>query len=287
MSLVLDWKKKLGYRNDPFHTDIPRPVHRFLVGLDDLQEKFNLFLIKNHRVGMLSGEKGAGKTMFLRWVEESLRDRKYRAAYLSGRGRNVLEDLTHDGIFARFRKRTPDDRYKALLKRLRKRRYVFLVDDAGSLDKANTELLLDILDKTETHVLLADTPEKLKKIDLTDQLKAALPDYGHEQLVEILARRITAAGGSGTFPFEDSHLKGLTKKAKGSPAKLLELAREQAIELSLKVKRPPEQSQEQSGFLGIRIDRGEKPQVEEPPAGEAEKEPLSEEELAKLVNGRE
>lgn len=277
MALILDWKKKLGYKNDPFTQEIPKPAAKFLVGLDDIQEQFNLFLIKEYRFGTIKGDNGQGKTMFLRWVDESLQDRKYRAEYIDAKEtKNLLEHLigkTTSTLSRKFSKsKTPDEKYDLLIGKFQKKRYVLLIDNAGSLSKADMDFLNDVIDKTTAHIVLADEKDRLKKLsyDSADKLKAELPEYTHEQLTNMLERRIESVGGAGTFPFDEKTLKDLTKKCKGNPSMLLELAREKAIELSLRVRRVPKPAKAASaprpadekriGFLGIRIERGEESQ---------------------------
>ena len=236
MGLVLDWKASLGYRFDPFDPAIIKQdtIH----GLDDLKERFNLWLIKGGQLGTIAGEKGVGKTLFLRWIENELAPRRshhqhYFDAKAGGSADDLRRALGKHGLFARLL-RAKDD--QELLARLAKQQNVILIDNAGGLHKDALQLLGQVLDKTPSHAVLADTPERLAKLDLPlkDGLSLRIGKYGQDYLRTILTARINAAGVAGTHPFDDQTLARLFKEADGNPSQLLRLARERAIELSLK-----------------------------------------------------
>jgi energy-coupling factor transporter ATP-binding protein EcfA2 len=296
--LVLDWKKKLGYTKDPFEPNVPTPVQQFLVGANALQEKCNLFLIKGQRYGTIQGERGSGKTMFLHWIAQAVgAHRGYRAILIDGAESSRSADLLRalgsgaSGFFARTlgarigKGAVPT--IESVLAQLGKGTSVILVDNAGSLHKDAIEILNTILERTSAHIIAADTPERIRRLDIAhkDDLGIAMPSYGKAELVELLRRRIASAGGAGTFPFEDEHLDLLVRKADGSPVRLLQLSRERAIELSLKASAPPRaaaapvaQGDESAKrkFLSIRIDRGARKDESAPPLIEEHEERATE-----------
>lgn len=259
MALVLDWQKKLGYRHDPFDMRIPQPVKQHIVGTYDLQERINLFLIKEEQFGTITGEHGTGKTMLLRWVEEELaRHKTHTQQYIDARGKeSLLGALSRRTLLQRVFKRSAKQPRDELLRRLAKERRVILIDNAGHMSADDLVLLADILSKTPTVALLADRDLRLPAFH--DRLKATMPKYGAAELTEMLRRRIEAAGGRGTHPFDAAELERLIRKAE-NPAKLLQLARERAIELSLKATAPPAPAPVTAGkgLFSIKIEKGNK-----------------------------
>jgi hypothetical protein len=94
---------------------------------------------------------------------------------------------------------------------------------------------------------------------LIDKLKLKIPEFGHDQLLEMLQNRIESSGGTGIFPFQDKDVADIIKRSGKNPARLLQLARERAIELSLKVRnipQAPSQAKEASGkFFSIKVQK--------------------------------
>jgi len=299
VGLVLDWKKKLGYAHDPFEKKIMRPAHLYIVGFEKEQEAFNLFLIKNNQLATLSGDEGTGKTTFLAWALDVLKG-DYAANYVDAKKANKQVQLIDTFLASntsmltrRFALKKPaDEKYKKLLAQLEKKPHMLLIDHAGSLTNEGVALLLDVIQKTRTHLLLADTKEGIKGLDLADvKLKLSTPSYTDDELTSILRKRIEGAGSVGTFPFDESELKKLVKASAGNPARLLENARERAIELSLKVTSRPEHQEprhepsvpqgeiKKFGFFNIKIDRGEapvNPTTRPPSAPQRQERPLEE-----------
>jgi type II secretory pathway predicted ATPase ExeA len=272
VGLVLDWQKKLGYKSDPFDVAVPVPAAKFIIGMHDLQEKVNLWLIKDERFGTVAGEKGTGKTMFLQWMNEQLAPQKSHAQhYLDAsimKKEQIITTLlsTRLTLFERMSKAplkaSAQEQENMILQRLaQEQKNVLLVDNASSLGKQELEFLMTVISKTPTHVLLADTQSHLNKLNLasfSDKLKLEVPSYSNSQLTELLEKRIRAVGGSGTFPFDDEEVSKLIKKADRNPAKLLQCARERAIELSLKVQSAPKPAPStQGGFLSIKVQKQE------------------------------
>ncbi len=280
MGLVLDWKASLGYRFDPFDPAVVR--QNALQGLDDLKERFNLWLIKGGQLGTIVGEKGAGKTAFLRWIENELAPkRSHQQYYFDERATGSADDLrkslgARHGMFSKFLSGAKDD--KQLLAKMAKQQSVILIDNAGGLAKDALALLGTIIDKTPAHAVLTDTHERLDKLDLPvkDGLALKIGKYSATDLREILTAKIAGAGVANAHPFSDGELRTLIQQAQGNPATLLKLARERAIELSLKSGKgaqaaaPVAVSSGKKKLISIRLARPvEKGAQEEAPSAQA------------------
>lgn len=278
MALVLNWQRKLGYQKDPFDTNIPTPVKKYIIGTEHLQERLNLFLIKEEQFGTISGEKGCGKTMLLRWMDEELApQRSHMQQYMDAKVMHAPDtivstllknrlSLLEKGL-RKFMKGKKDPRQQLLQHLAKEKKTVLLVDNAGYLNDAGIALFAEIKEKTRTHIIFADTAERLKRLGLGDAklhdtLKLALPTYTGQHCHDILQRRIEGAGSSETYPFSEQEVQRLAKHADNNPTKLLQGARERAIELSLKtVSAPPTRAEPErkGGFLSIKIEK--KPSV--------------------------
>lgn len=252
MNLVLDWQKKLGYKKDPF---VERPRNRisdFLVDREEERKRLNLFIIKEERFGILYGPKGSGKSTLLAWLGQELRHQPLKVLHLFGQqatSSSALIKQILDEILNPIEKNLTKPHEKVekeglepfLIEKIRrKRRVLLLLDDHHLLDTPSKRLLTNIME-TCTNAQLLITAERLLKEYEAYDLRLELKAMEAEALEAMIARRISLEGGTGTHPFTKDELKSLFTKAKRNPQKILSLARERAIELSLKVG-PPEKA---------------------------------------------
>lgn|GEM_PF-2122515 len=252
MGFVHDWQKALGYHKDPFVEVPSKSVEQYFVDREAEREKLNLFIIKRHRFGTISGPKGSGKTALLCWLQQELTKHRHKTIMLTGKileHRKPFFDYLLNGTLHIIEKTVtrPHEKLKKdevetfLLQKLRKRHVIFLVDEAQLLIKENKELLKTILRECpESQVLLV--LERVLKEHAEwgkDELAMELGGMGIDALKQLIGKRIALAGGVGIHPFSNAELEGLIAKVKQSPVKLLVLARERAIELSLKAGPPP------------------------------------------------
>jgi hypothetical protein len=110
------------------------------------------------------------------------------------------------------------------------------MDEPQNLSEKAMEIL-ESLQKSgiKIEVIVAGQKEDLKKSGIKgkDTLKFELDGLDTALTTQMLAKRIECVGGSGTYPFDQQSIKLLREHAKGNPLKLLELAKEKAIQLSI------------------------------------------------------
>jgi ABC-type cobalamin/Fe3+-siderophores transport system ATPase subunit len=94
VSFVLDWQKKLGYKQDPFVAQPSKNVGDYIVGREKERENLNLFIIKQEKFGILHGPKGSGKTTLLLWLERQLKAHFLKVSVLLLRGKDVSTKKT-------------------------------------------------------------------------------------------------------------------------------------------------------------------------------------------------
>lgn len=240
MAFVIDWKRKLGYNADPFERE-----RHALVGREEERKRLNIFIIKQQRFGTISGGDGTGKSALLSWLREELRQHKLDVISVSGAATHeeFLAPFLHRGFsfYERFTKpkHSKREREDLAIKRTRGR-VVLLIDDAEKLSKEEKEFLQHLLEARSEVQLIIALPRVLKEHASygEDALALELEPLG-EEIVPMLAKRIALVGGVGTFPFAEADLKKIAKQAKGDAPRALDIAREQAIERSLKVEGPP------------------------------------------------
>jgi type II secretory pathway predicted ATPase ExeA len=267
MALTLNWQQKLGYHADPFRSSVA-PARKYLVGLSHVQEKINLFLIKEDRFGTITGPSGVGKSLLLQWIDEELASQDSHEQHkISGKLKSdaIVDALLHEKRpllkrqLVRFMKIDAQAKRKELFQRAAKKKTVIIVDDAGDLGAHEVELLSDLMQRTQTQLIIADTKERIAalKLSLIDKLRIEIPEYSTEDLVELLRKRIEAAGGSDTHPLAAEERKTVIEKAKHNPAKLLQVARERVIELSIRA----QPIQKQKGFISVKVEREHESQL--------------------------
>lgn len=245
VSFVIDWKKKLGYSKDPF-MDLKVKPKQLLVSRSSDQEQLNLFIIKHKKIALITGEKGIGKSLLLNWLREQL-NHNFKLLFLDNQ--KIISSNTllfahlldgYTGVFDRVIKKSAEMSQEQKLKLLEqklKKKSVLLIDDADKLSSKNQELLSYLLENTDLQLILTAT--KKEGLKLKPDIKLELSPLNEEEFEKLLIKRIALAGGVGIFPFINKDIKKLTKKSKGNPKVFLDMAKEEALELSLKVTELP------------------------------------------------
>ncbi|MBR9693111.1 ATP-binding protein [Candidatus Woesearchaeota archaeon] len=254
VGFVLDWQKKLGYREDPFIERPKKKIIEFLVDREEERERLNLFVIKQERFGIIQGVRGSGKTTLLNWLSQQLRFSFFTLKVVRISGKPVtssklffktLLDAALNPIEKTMTK--PHEKLKKdeltpfLLQKLRKKRVLIIIDDAQLLAKENRHLLQDILHTCPGGQVLLALERVLKEHESygKDELKVVLEDMPTAALRDLIQKRIELVGGYLTHPFDKDELNKLVVRSKKNPVRLLTIARDRAIELSIKAGPPP------------------------------------------------
>lgn len=255
MGFVLNWQRKVGYKGDPF---VERPSKRtsdYCIDREEEKEKLNLFIIKHHRFGLIQGAKGLGKSTLLAWLEEELRAHFLKLKVIAFHEKRELTkqkpfyekllaasmNMLERTVSKPYEKLQHVERVEWVLERLAKRHIVILIDDARELAEENKKFLLRIMEECPNSQLIITGEKELKEFESygKDKLHIELGSLSVQAMHDLLERRIKLVGGVGTHPFDKEELKRLVDHARGHPKKLLAHAKERAIELSLKVGKPP------------------------------------------------
>src|SRR3989338_3269746 len=94
-NFLIEWYKRLKFEVNPFEDEIIHPIDDYLCGYVEEKKKLNLFVLEKQPFGMVQGEKGFGKTILLKWLQEQLapHNKKYVVWYLKTNDLKTEQDL--------------------------------------------------------------------------------------------------------------------------------------------------------------------------------------------------
>ena len=201
------------------------------------EEQLNAALnhIKNgHKVAMLTGNTGSGKTSMLKWLEFNVRENVF---YVSKPPQNpeMFVDIIIDHFpltfFEKILKKKPN--LHALPKyvnmKLKGNHLVFLLDEAHETNKDVLEWLRVIIDQLDNvSLIMAGLPsleqtvkEKLETLDQRITTRISLTSLTRDDTEDLIKKRIEAVGGSGTSPFTEGAIDKIFMKTGGFPREVL------------------------------------------------------------------
>lgn len=253
-NVVLDWTKVYGWRLDPFNTAVLQPITDYYIIDKGIKNRLNLFLIKKHKFGAITGEKGTGKTALALWLLEELRHHKGQlyASYIDPQKkikneadlmRQVIKPFT--SMYEKVLKQVHEDIPLATLipfikEKIGKSDLYIVIDDPQEIPERFMQIFVSLYQSTEinVHIIVIAMPETFKATifnskDYKDMLHITLKEAPEELLKMMLERRIQAVGGHETFPFESRSIGAISKKVKGNPHDFLRFCREKAMKMSL------------------------------------------------------
>ncbi len=248
---IIEWDKELGWKQNPFISKIGYPPDKFIAGYNEERLKINLFVIKKYFFGIITGDKGAGKTALLRWMEYELskhKDKLYANFILGKTLTNERETLKYmvmpllgplHKIINKQEKLSVNNIYDFLKKKLAKKRLILLIDDVNEISDLSRTLLKSLFETDlQIQVIVSGTKEEIEKSEIKEitnkeSLRINLPKLEFAELRLMLKKRIEAVGGKDILPFTDEEIKRLIKKSDNNPKKLLELCYNDATEISV------------------------------------------------------
>ena len=249
-SLVLKWTRVFCWRDDPFKPELLHPINEFIIIEKEKKSALNHFLVNGEEFGTITGEAGAGKTAFLNWIKWELDNHhpEVVACLIDSANKKVTEpvllkklmlpflNMYQKTISRPFEDMKPEEVIQYIKEKTGKKPFVLLIDEPQNLTEKSL-VILEALQKTslKLQIIGAGQKEDLKKSGIKgkDSLKFELGGVNADEAAQILVKRIESVGGSGTYPFDHQSIKLIRDHAKGNPLKMLELAKEKAIQLSI------------------------------------------------------
>ncbi|MEK6921486.1 MAG: AAA family ATPase, partial [Nanoarchaeota archaeon] len=251
-NLVLNWTRVFCWHDDPFKPELLYPVNEFLVLDKEKRSALNRFLVKQEQFGTIVGEEGSGKTALLHWIQWELEshhpevvpclisasDKKIHDTELIKQLMLPFLNIYQKTVSRPFEEMKAEEISAYIKDKVRNKPFVLLIDEPYNISEKGLDLLA-ALPKAGVvfQLIVAGGKEELKKSflgkGLKDTLKFELDGLDTSLTMQLLQKRIEAVGGTGTYPFDQQTIKMLHDHAKGNPLKILELAKEKVIQLTI------------------------------------------------------
>jgi type II secretory pathway predicted ATPase ExeA len=222
---------KWGWKENPFILKIDP---KLFVGYDE-QVKAALKHIENkHKIALISGKTGSGKTTFLKWLEKNYDTSKL---YVSKPPENpedfigMFTDIFGLSFWEKmFRKRpTLYNLPHYINRKLKGDHLVFLVDEAHETNKQVLEWLRVLTDQIDTvSLIVAGMPvleskikSELETLDQRITTRIALTSLNRIETKQLIQKRIESVGGKSIEPFTDAALEKIYERTGGFPREVL------------------------------------------------------------------
>lgn len=231
---VENWLKKMNWKENPFTLRI-RPS--LFVGYREEIRKIALHLREGHKVAMVTGSTGSGKTTFLRFIEQRVKD-EYKVIYISKppKKEDLLEiflDNFKPTIWERIFGRNVrlHDLHAYLSKRLKAKKLLVLLDEVHEANIGTLEWLRTLCDQVgEMQLILAGLPtideilrKNLETLRSRVVTKIDLITLNREYTRELIRRRVESVEGKDIIPFTEGLVDEIYKKTGGFPREVLKL----------------------------------------------------------------
>jgi len=222
---------KWGWKEDPFVLKIDP---KLFVGYDE-QVKAALKHIENkHKIALISGNTGAGKSTFLKWLEMNYDASKL---YVSKPPENpedfvyMFTDIFGLSFFEKLFNKKPTlyNLPNYINKKLKGEHLVFLIDEAHETNKNVLEWLRVLTDQiNNVSLIIAGMPvlenkikSELETLDQRITTRIALNSLNRIETKQLIQKRIESAGGKGIEPFTDAALEKIYERTGGFPREVL------------------------------------------------------------------
>ena len=231
---VENWLKEVGWSSNPFTLRIEPSL---FVGYQDEIKKVALHLREGHKVGMITGSTGSGKTTFLKFLEKQVKD-EYLVIYISKPPKEdelleIFLEKIRPSILERIfgRKVRLHDLHVYINRRIPQRKILLLVDEVHEAEVDTLEWLRTICDQVENmQMILAGLPtldevlrKNLETLRSRVVTKIELLTLSREDTRELMRRRIMNVGGKDIEPFNDEVVSEIYRKTGGFPREILKI----------------------------------------------------------------
>jgi len=224
---------KFGWRENPF---VLRIDPKLFVGYDEQVKAALKHIESKHKIALISGKTGSGKTTFLKWIEMNYDTAKLYVTKPPEKAEDFVSMFTDIFGFSFWekilnKKPTLYNLPNYVNKKLKGNQLVFLVDEAHETNKDVLEWLRVLTDQINgVSLIVAGMPlleQKIKtELETLDQritTRIALTALSKSETKELIKKRIEAAGGSGILPFTDAAIERIYERTGGFPREILKL----------------------------------------------------------------
>lgn len=231
---IKDWFSKFGWNGNPFTLQIPPKI---FIGYEAQVKAVLRHISEKHKIAVIIGPTGAGKTTMLKWVETN--HPSIKTLYISKPPSKPEEfvqiflDAFPLSFFQKLLGRKPNlyNLNEYMNRKLNEKQFLILLDESHETNKEVFEWLRVLVDQTENiSLVLAGLPvleDKIKQtLETFDQRitsRIKLVALNGPETLELIRKRIESRGGSGIKPFTDEAVRAIFSKTGGFPREILKL----------------------------------------------------------------
>lgn len=227
MTNISDW----NWKENPFVLKIA--PHLF-TGYHDQVRAALKHVNDHHKIALVTGATGAGKTTMLKWLESELKTAKIyvsKPPTTPNEFVSLFTDIYRPSFFERLLKRTPTlyTLPAYISKKTKDSHFVLLIDEIHEANKDVLEWLRVLTDQMTMSLIMAGLPkieDQLRELETLNQritTRITLNALSKEEMREMIARRIEDVGGSGIEPFSMEALNRIYTRTGGFPREVLKL----------------------------------------------------------------
>jgi len=236
---IREWFKKQGWRGNPFVLSV---ISSIFVGCEEEKNKLIAAIEENHKVTLLLGPTGSGKTTALRWLEKRFEKNNKLVKFISKPPEDIESLLEiFNNIFkpiwplSIFYPKIRDINYlpNFLNKKLKNKILVLLLDEAHEADIKILQWIRVLIDQTENLcVVLSALPNfedllinKLETFHKRITTKIVLKPLSEEDTKDLITKRIeyVASRSDAKNPFTEDAIKKIYEDTGGFPREILRL----------------------------------------------------------------
>jgi type II secretory pathway predicted ATPase ExeA len=222
---------KWGWSENPFVLKIDP---KLFVGYKNQIEAVQGHIRNKHKVALITGKTGAGKSTFLKWLDSNYDSSKLYVSKPPEKAEDfvgIFTDIFGISFFDRLMKKTPTlyTLPSYINKKLKDEHLVFLVDESHETNKEVLEWLRVLTDQIDNvSLVMAGMPvleEKIKsELETLDQritTRINLTSLSKDEVRELIRKRVESAGGEGIKPFTEVALDKIYDRTGGFPREVL------------------------------------------------------------------
>ncbi len=224
--------EKWGWSENPFVLKIDP---KLFTGYDEQVNAALKHIENKHKIALITGATGAGKTTFLKWLEMNYDSSKLYLSKPPGNPEEfipIFTDIFGVSLLDRIRgkKITLYNLPEYVNKKLKNHHLIFLLDEAHETNREVLEWLRVLSDQIDVSLIIAGMPvleQKIKsELETLDQritTRIALAALSKSDTRDLIKKRIESVGGADLEPFTDSVLEKIYERTGGFPREVLKL----------------------------------------------------------------
>ena len=228
--------QKFGWSQDPFVLKIDP---KLFVGYEEQVKAILKHLDSRHKIAVLVGSTGAGKSHLLKWLEQEHDIKDCAKLYIA---KPPLKPEEFVGIFTDIfgvsflhkltgRKPTLYNLPKYINGKLKGAHLLLMVDEAHETNKEVLEWLRVLVDQIDSvSLILSGLPvleqnvrDQLQTLDQRITARITLTALSKEATKTLIQMRIESVGGTGIKPFTDSAIDSIYNRTGGFPREVLKM----------------------------------------------------------------